>query len=214
MKILFFGDSITDACRAREKTYVPALDLGCGFVQQIAGRLCEKSPTGYEIVNTGIGGDRVVDLYARVKLDCWNHEPDLISILVGINDVWHELIRKNGVELDRFERVYRMMIEDTKKKLPNAKMLLCAPFVLKAQPLEKEWEAFCDCHIYAEIVENLAREYGLYFLPLQEKINKAAEKYGNEAILFDGVHPALQGAVLIANEWLKKFETIEEDMKK
>ena len=63
-------------------------------------------------------------------------------------------------------------------------------------------------------MEKLAREYGLYFLSLQKKINEAAAKYGNEAILFDGVHPTLAGAVLIANEWLKKFETIEEDMKK
>ena len=106
-----------------------------------------------------------------------------------------------------------MMIEDTMKKLPNVKILLCAPFVLKAEPLEKEWEAFCDCHIYAEIVEKLAREYGLYFRPLQAKIDEEAAKYGNEAILFDGVHPTLAGAVLIANEWLKKFETIKEDMK-
>lgn len=214
MKILFFGDSITDAARAREKTYVPALSLGCGYVQQVAGRLLEKSPTGYEFVNTGIAGNRIVDLYARVATDVWAHEPDLISILVGINDVWHETDRIFGVEPARFERVYRMLIEETMQKLPRAKILLCAPFMLKTGGIEKEWSAFCHTHLYIEIVEKLAKEYGLYYLPLQEKIDEAAAKYGAESILFDGVHPALAGATLIANEWLKIFGKIEEHMKK
>ena len=214
MKILFYGDSITDGCRAREKNYVPALNLGCGFVQQIAGRLCEKSPTGYEIVNTGVAGHRVVDLYARASTDLWDHKPDLVSILVGINDVWHETDRTYGVEPSRFERIYRMLIEETLQHLPDAKIILCAPFSLKLGVIEKEWSAFCNTHLYIGIVEKLAHEYGLYFLPLQEKIDEAAAKYGNETILFDGVHPALAGTVLIAKEWLALFEKVEEDMKK
>lgn len=214
MKILFFGDSITDACRAREKTYAPALSLGCGYAQHVASRLIEKSPTGYEFVNTGIAGHRIVDLYARVATDVWAHTPDLVSILVGINDVWHETDRIFGVEPARFERVYRMLIEETMQKLPRAKILLCAPFMLKMGVIEKEWSAFCNTHLYIEIVEKLAKEYGLYFLPLQEKIDEAAAKYGAENVLFDGVHPAPAGAVLIAGEWLKVFEKIEEDIKK
>lgn len=213
MKILLFGDSITDACRARESTYVPALNLGCGFVQQLAGRLMERSPVGYEFVNTGIAGNRIVDLYARAATDVWAHKPDLVSILVGINDVWHETDRIFGVEPARFERVYRMLIEETMQKLPHAKILLCAPFMLKLGAIEKEWSAFCNTPLYINIVEKLAKEYGLYYLPLQEKIDEAAAKYGAQNILFDGVHPAPAGAVLIAGEWLKRFEKIEEDMK-
>ncbi len=214
MKILFFGDSITDAARAKEKTYVPALDLGCGYVQQVAGRLIERSPVDYEFVNTGIAGNRVVDLYARVQSGVWDHKPELVSILIGINDVWHETERTYGVEPTRFERVYRMLIEETMQKLPGVKILLCEPFMLETGVIVKEWNAFCNTHVYAEIVAKLAKEYGLYFLPLQEKINEAAAKYGKEVILFDGVHPAPAGAVLIASEWLKLFEKIEEDMKK
>ncbi len=214
MKILFFGDSITDARRSNEKTYVPALSLGCGYVQQIAGRLIEKSPVGYEFVNTGIAGNRIVDLYARVQTDVWSHKPDLVSILVGINDVWHETDRAFGIEPARFERVYRMLIEETMQKLPHARLLLCAPFMLKLGAIEREWSAFCNTPLYVDIVEKLAKEYGLYFLPLQEKIDEAANKYGAPSILFDGVHPAPAGAVLIAGEWLKCFEKIEEDMKK
>ena len=61
-----------------------------------------------DLINRGISGNRIVDLYARIKVDCWNHEPDFISILIGVNDVWHEVDGKNGVELDRFEKMYRI----------------------------------------------------------------------------------------------------------
>ena len=215
MKILFFGDSITDASRNKEKH--PSFSnsaYGVGYVMQIAGRLFEKSPVDYEIVNRGISGHRIVDLYARAKIDCWNHEPDLISILIGINDIWHEVEVQNGVEPERFERIYRMLIEDTQARLPNTKLLLCAPFVLKGSATEAAWEQFSECSIYAEIVEKLAKEYNLYFLPLQPAFDAAAEKYGNEIFLFDGVHPTVQGATLIANEWMQAFAKIEEDMKK
>ena len=183
-------------------------------VGKVAGRLYEKSPVDYEIVNTGISGNRIVDLYARAKIDCWNHVPDLISILIGINDIWHEVDRRNGVEPARFERIYRMLIEDTQARLPNTKLLLCEPFVLKGSATEAAWEQFSECHIYGEITKKLAEEYGLYFLPLQAKFDEAATKYGAENFLFDGVHPTVQGATLIACEWMKLFEKIEEDMKK
>ena len=214
MKILFFGDSITDAQRVKEKITFPNSAYGFGYVTQVAGRLFEKSPVDYEIINRGISGHRIVDLYARVKKDLWNHAPDLVSILIGINDIWHEVEVQNGVEPERFERVYRMLIEDTRERLPNTKILLCAPFVLKGAATEAAWEQFSECSIYAEIVEKLAKEYGLYFLPLQPAFDAAAEKYGNETFLFDGVHPTVQGATLIAKEWMQAFAKIEEDMKK
>ncbi len=214
MKILFFGDSITDAVRAKDNITMPNSAFGFGYVMQVAGRLYEKSPVDYELVNRGISGNRIVDLYARAKIDLWNHEPDLISILIGINDIWHEVERQNGVEPDRFERIFRMLIEDTKERLPDAKLLLCEPFVLKGAATETAWEQFSECRVYGEIVEKLAKEYGLYFLPLQAAFDAAAAKYGNETFLYDGVHPTVQGATLIACEWMKLFEKIEEDMKK
>ena len=214
MKILFYGDSITDAERARIKPPMPNAVFGYGYVMQVMGRLFERSPVNYEIVNRGISGNRIVDLYARAKIDCWNHEPDLISILIGINDIWHEVECKNGVEPERFERIFRMLIEDTKQRLPNTKLLLCEPFVLKGSATEAAWDQFGECPIYGSITKKLAEEYDLYFLPLQEKFDEAAAKYGNEVFLYDGVHPTVQGATLIAKEWMKLFEKIEEDIKK
>ena len=208
MKILFFGDSITDAGRDRSGDF-GLTSYGHGYVKFAAGELLGKDPAGYEIVNRGISGNRIVDLYARIKVDCWNVEPDVLSILIGVNDVWHEVGQKNGVELDRLEKVYRMLLEDTKKRLPNVKIVLCEPFVLKGSATAERYDEFLQVYEYAKVVKKLAEEYGLYFLPLQEKLSEAA-KSGAEYYLSDGVHPAMAGAKLIADEWLKLFrEKIE-----
>lgn len=211
MKILFYGDSITDADRNRAVDNARS-SYGNGFVMQIAGRLYEKSLTDYEIINRGVSGNRIVDLYARVKSDLWNLKPDLISILIGVNDVWHELNRQNGVEIDRFEKIYKMLIEETIERLPNAKIVINEPFVLKGEATEAKYAEFLAVKEYAKVTENLAREYGLYFLPLQNAIDEAAEKYGASVVLADGVHPTVQGAVVIANEWMKLFNEIEKEI--
>ena len=205
MKILFYGDSITDAGRDRNNDGL-ALGLGGGYVRDVAGQLLAESPVGYEIINRGISGNRVVDLYSRVKADCWNFTPDLISILIGVNDVWHEINHQNGVELDRFEKVYRMLIEDTLTRLPNVKIVLCEPFVLEGLATTENYEKFLEVKNYAKVVKKLAGEYGLYFLPLQGKLDEGAKAHGAQVYLRDGVHPAFAGAALIAQEWLKLFK--------
>ncbi|MBQ1213341.1 MAG: hypothetical protein IIX69_08000, partial [Clostridia bacterium] len=97
MKILFFGDSITDAGRNRDNPNMQS-GLGYGYVRVIADRLLGEKPDSHTIINTGISGNRIVDLYARIKTGVWQHEPELISILIGINDIWHEITHKNGVD--------------------------------------------------------------------------------------------------------------------
>lgn len=211
MKILFFGDSITDMERSRR--YCDSSDIwsyGSGYPMFVAGSLYGENPQKYEVINRGISGNRIVDLYARVKADVWNLAPDVISILIGVNDVWHGITRRDGVELDRFEKVYRMLIEDTQKALPDAKMILCEPFLLKGSGTAEEgtdkFERFCKVYDYAETVRKLAKDYKLYFVPLQQKFDAAAKKYGASHYLYDGVHPMVAGAKLIADEWLKLFK--------
>ncbi len=217
MKILFYGDSITDAGRYKDSDDMTGLTglagLGYGYVRSLAEKLIGACPNKHEVINRGISGNRIVDLYSRIKRDCWNHDPDLISILIGVNDVWHELGGgRNGVELDRFEKVYRMLIEDTKKRLPNVKMMLLEPFVLEGAATrshEQEpdrYQRFLSVYDYAKVVKKLAEEYGLVFVPLQEKFNEGAKKNGVEYYLSDGVHPWFGGATLIAEEWYKAFE--------
>lgn len=208
MKIIFLGDSITDANRERQSEYTNSL-LGYGFVMQVAGRLYANNPIGYEILNKGISGNRIVDLYARIKSDVWNEKPDVLNILVGVNDIWHEIAHNNGVDIKRFENIYRLIIEETKERLPDIKIILCEPVVLKGSKTEYAYERFLEIKNYARVVEKLAKEYNLPFLPLQNKFDDLAKQYGEGIFLRDGVHPTVQGSVLIADEWLKLYNTLE-----
>ena len=207
MKILFFGDSITDAGRNRAVDFQVS-SYGYGYVHCIAAELLSKHPTEYEIINRGISGNRIVDLYARIKRDVWNLQPDVISILIGVNDVWHELDQQNGVELERWAKVYRMLIEDTLKVLPNVKIILCEPFVLDGTATTESFEKFLEVKMYAAAAKQIAEEYNLPFVALQDMLHKAAQESAPEQVLADGVHPAIGGAKRIANEWLKLFNEI------
>ncbi len=202
MKILFYGDSITDVARNRELADHPAA-LGMGYPFIIAAALAGRHPLEHEVINRGISGNKVVDLYARVKIDVWNHNPDMVSILVGINDVFHELKRSDGVALDRYEKVYRMLVEDTQKTLPNAKIVLMEPFVLKTAFTEPEFKRFSEIKKYAKAVKQIAKDCKCIFVPLQKDLDEAAERYGVDYCSKDGIHPAMGGAYIIADRWLK-----------
>ncbi len=202
MKIVFFGDSITDMGRSRERDDV--FGMGEGYVFYIAGDIKRENPSE-QIINRGISGNRIVDLYARIKCDVWNLQPDVLSILIGVNDVWHEIGNQNGVELDRFIKVYDMLIEDTLKVLPNLKIVLCEPFVLKGAATELDYDKFLQVKDYAKAVKGLAEKYDLGFIPLQEKFDNAIKDGNACEYLYDGVHPNVAGARLIADEWIKYY---------
>lgn len=206
MKIVLFGDSITDMGRDRDADLC-ASSYGYGYPNAIAFQLVKSNPIKYEIYNRGVSGDRIVDLYARIKRDVLNVSPDVLSILIGINDVWHDLFENpNGVDVVRFEKIYRMIIEETKERLPNIKIVLCEPFVLIGSATKEKYESFLAIKNYAKVVNKLAREYDLYFLPLQKVLDDAAKRFGADKILYDGVHPSVAGAGLIADEWLNLFK--------
>jgi lysophospholipase L1-like esterase len=203
-KILLYGDSITDAGWDRNAPLGALSRYGYGYANAIAGELLVNDGD-VQVINNGISGNRIVDLYARIKVDVWNHEPDVLSILIGVNDVWHEIFAKNGVEIDRFERIYRMLIDDTLKVLPNVKIILMEPFVLKGTATEENYEQFLKVREYAKVVKKIAQDYGFAFLPLQDKFDKGEKEISAEHYLSDGVHPSIAGARLIANEWLKLY---------
>jgi len=207
MKILFQGDSITDCGRGRE-IVDPNLQLGSGYANIAASQLLAKYPEkGLEFLNRGISGNRVVDLYARWKIDALNLKPDLISILIGVNDTWHEYGSQNGVEPDRYGEIYRMLLEWTKRELPNVKLVLMEPFCLVVGDTVKEhWlEEMAE---RAKIVKSLADEFGAVFVPLQDKLNTATAKAPASYWLRDGVHPAPAGCSLIADAWMNAVLTL------
>ena len=203
-KLVFFGDSITDAgwVRNGEGAYV----YGYGYVMQIAGELLDRNPEEYQILNRGVCGSRIVDLYGRIKANVWEHKPDVLTILIGVNDIWHELLSQNGVDIVRFEKVFDMLLEDTKKVIPNTKIILLEPFVLEGTATKEHFEEFNKVRDYAKVVKKLADKYGAYFIPLQDKFDKASEIHPTSCYLYDGVHPDVAGAKLIAKEWLKCFD--------
>ena len=205
MKIVLFGDSITDAGRLLSNA-LPYYTYGFGYARDIASALRWKDCKKYEIINKGNSGNKIVNLYERVQADVWNLHPDVLSILIGVNDVWHELAWNTGVNLKRYEKIYRALIEETKERLPQIKLILCEPFFLRGTVInELGYEKFSEVKEYAQAVKRIAEEYGAAFLPLQEKFNVLAEKIGAENCLSDGVHPTEIGAKLIADEWLDLF---------
>ncbi len=203
MKILFQGDSITDAGRVKDDI----TSAGMGYP------LLVKSELGYddvsiEFVNKGISGNRIVDLYARIKADILTVKPDYMSILIGVNDVWHEMYN-NGVDAEKFYKIYDMLIEEIKAELPNTTIVIFEPFVLKGAATEEYWDMFyTEVPKRAEKARLIAEKYGLKFVSLQDKFDEAAKKAPNDYWLYDGVHPTPMGHQVIKNEWIKAFKEL------
>lgn len=210
--ILFQGDSITDCGRSRE-----SLDsMGTGYPLLVKAQLGTEKPGEYCFINKGVSGNRVVDLYARIKADIINLKPDYISFLIGVNDVWHEFGGHNGVDADKYEKIYTMLIEEIKKALPEVKIMIMEPFCLRASATENteeypdKWNLFSsEVKKRAERAKKVAETFGLPYIMLQDKLEEAAQKAENTYWLVDGVHPTPMGHELIKREWLSMFEQIQ-----
>ena len=210
MKIVFLGDSITDMGRDRTAD-LTAFSYGASYVYLITAKLAKENPGKFEIYNRGVSGDRIVDAYARIKKDVWNIKPDVLSIFIGINDVLHEVLDRNGVDIIRYENVYRTLIKETLERLPNVKIVLMAPYVYDGSLTEENREKFNAVADYAKVVEKLAGEFGLMFIPLQKKLDEYVNKYGADKFSYDGVHPDLAGSMVIAEAWLEKTKDVLND---
>ena len=208
-RILFQGDSITDCDRRREDD----AHVGTGYALLVKSQLGVDNPGKFEFFTKGISGNRIVDLYARIKSDIINLNPDYISILIGVNDVWHEFGRHNGVDADKFEKIYCMLIEELREELPDVKIMIMEPFCLKGvgtQNTEEEpdkWNVFnTEVRKRAEKAKKVAEKYNLTFVELQNVFDKATEIIDDTYWLVDGVHPTAMGHQLIKREWMKAFE--------
>jgi len=212
-KILFQGDSITDCGRKRENN----THLGMGYALLVKAQLGFDSPGQYEFYNRGISGNRIVDLYARIKADIINLAPDYISILIGVNDVLHEFGGHNGVDADKFEKIYSMLIEEIKQALPDVKIIIMEPFCLKGLYTDNtenepnKWdELSAEVRERAKRAKNVAEKYNLTFVEIQEVLDKATMIMNDAYWLADGVHPKEMGHELLKREWIKAFEKIVE----
>ena len=203
--ILFQGDSITDAGR----NFSDPASLGYGYPAMTAGKLGVDYPGSFRFLNRGIGGNRIVDLYARIKRDIINLKPDYLSILIGVNDVWHEIGEQNGVSAEKFRMVYDLLITELKEALPSLQILIMEPFVLEGPATEHAIDTFTlEVAKRAEVCKELAEKHGLIFVPLQKKLEALAEATSNTYVLIDGVHPNAAGYELISRELYAAYAKI------
>lgn len=212
-RILFQGDSITDMGRSRDRDLdlqkVADTNMGYGYATLVASTLLYENPGEYEFFNRGISGNRSVDLYARIKRDIINIRPDIMSILVGVNDVLHDNPEQNGVDAEKYYKIYSMLIEEVKEALPDIKIMILEPFVLRCPPCMKDWTYFGgETEKRAQKAKMIAEKYDLTFIPLQEKFHEASKIVGPQYWSADGVHPSGAGHELIKREWLNAFKTL------
>lgn len=201
MKILFQGDSITDCGRVTGGGAGYEKDcVGPGYPGLLKSRILRDRPDrdDIEFVNRAISGNRIVDLYARWKADAINLAPDILSILVGVNDVWHEEWG-NGVEAPRAERIYRELLEWTKKALPAVRLVLLEPFTL---PTGKGAQIAAEVAVRSAFTRKLAGEFGAAFVPLQSAFDEMCRVSKPEHWSPDGVHLTPAGHQLVADSWL------------
>lgn len=201
--ILFQGDSIT-ACHRDVND--PA-DLGQGYAMLAAKALEKKYPGQFRFVNRGVSGDRVTDLYRRRQADILDVKPDVLSILVGVNDVGHEIWNGRGVDVQTYLDVYDKLLREVRQSLPNVKIMLMEPFINEGSATGKEIEEFeCEVAMRSEAVQLLCAKHDLTFLTLQFDLYDLEEDKPAGHWTLDGVHPTLNFHQYMADKWVKAFE--------
>ena len=201
--ILFQGDSITDAGRDK-KNEVPNKQkaFGKGYAWMAASQLLISNPTqNLTIHNRGISGNKVHQLDARWEKDCIELKPNVLSILIGVNDIWHGLNGRYDGTVKTYEDDYRKLIVKTRKHLPQIKLVICEPFVLKCGAVSDKW--FPEFDKYRVSARKIASENEALFVPFQAMFDEAVKYAEPKHWAGDGVHPSPHGASLMAHFWIQ-----------
>ena len=202
--LLFQGDSITDAGRNRQVSvpnHAPA--LGHGYAYLATARLLASRPADkLRVFNRGISGNRVPDLHERWQEDCVALRPDVLSILIGVNDLWHKLDGRYDGSVDAYEDGFRRLLQGTRAALPDVRLVVCEPFVLRCGAVSERW--FPEFDERREAARIVASEVDARFVPFQAMFERAiAAGTMPEYWAPDGVHPSVQGHQLMADAWLE-----------
>ncbi len=204
---LFQGDSITDANRDDENQ--DNFGLGCGYAFLLASDIEKNKKGQIKFINRGKSGDRITDVYVRIKEDIINLKPDYMSILIGVNDVSHELTQGCGVTPKKFRKIYEMLIEEIKEALPDIKIIILEPFVLKGSATNELWAQFnSEVRKLAEISKEIAEQFKLKFVPLQKEFDKVSSDGDTRYWSVDGIHPTSAGHQIIKEKLQKAIEEI------
>jgi lysophospholipase L1-like esterase len=199
-RILFQGDSITDGNRGRNNDLNHILGHGYQFIIacKYGAQLPERKLT---FLNRGISGDRVSGLLRRWQSDIVDLKPDILSILIGVNDL------NFGVSAERYEQQYEQLLADTVKALPNVKLVLCEPFGLPVGPKKAIWEEYrADLAVRQAIVAKLGEKYHAPVVHFQKMFDDAVQRAPADYWIWDGVHPTFCGHQLMADEWIRTVQ--------
>ncbi len=191
MRILFQGDSVTDAGRSREDLS----DLGPGYAKYVAEKLKSEMPeTRFEFINRGVSGNRVRDIVARSNEDLVDLDPDIVTVLIGVNDTWRRFDMNDPTTADEFEATYKTLLETIKSKT-HAKIIMIEAFVLYGMGRDEFRE---DLDLKLDKTRTLAMQYADAYIPLDGIL--AAECVGRSPaeLSDDGIHPNEGGRRFIA----------------
>ena len=201
---LFQGDSITDGNRGRNND--PNHIMGHGYAFSIASRVGARFPEkGLTFYNRGISGNTIQDLSLRWEKDSISLKPDVLSILIGVNDT-DFAIRKNDADAtNKFEEDYTALISQTKKQLPDCLLVLCEPFIAPVGRVKEQWNKWHEeIAKKQEAIRRLSKEYNTVYVPLQNVFDDAGSRASPGYWIWDGIHPTVAGHELIAHQWLKQ----------
>lgn len=203
--VLFVGDSITDGGRARTgNDFNHTMGQGYAFIVSatLGHQLAERDLT---FINRGIGGNRVGDLRQRWQTDVLNLKPDVLSILVGVNDA----LAKDAGSAEEFERIYDELLHETLAALPRVRIVLGQPFLLPVGKTKAGYAAsFAELKKRQEVVARLAAKYRLPFVRYQNVFDEACARAPADRWSWDGVHPHYAGHALMADAWIQAVEAI------
>jgi lysophospholipase L1-like esterase len=199
---LFQGDSITDGNRSRNNDWNHVMGHGYQFI--ISSKLWYDFPQkGFHFFNRGISGNKITDLTARWQTDTIELKPNVLSILIGINDISAYINGNKNFSAEQYENDYRLLLQQTKKQLPGIQFILCEPFVLPVGKVKDRWEEYSsEIKKRQIVVQQLSREFNAVFIPFQSAFNKALTRASADYWIWDGVHPMPAGHELMAREWL------------
>ena len=203
MKILFQGDSITDAARDKRDFH----NMGYGYPKYAKELIVKAHPEAeFEFINLGISGNRTSQLFDRLYLDGIAFQPDIISILIGINDIWHRYGWEHINTTDEQIKTNYRAILDRIKKETNAKIMILSPYLLDAEDKDNMRE---DLKRVLEIVRELAKEYADVYIPLDEHFEKALQTQPCPRYFSgDGVHPNDNGSAFIGKLYAEAIEPL------
>ncbi len=199
------GDSITDSGRDRASNTCNTHDmLGNGYSLFVAGRLlASHADKDLKIYNRGISGNKVFELRNRWEIDCLAFQPDVLSILIGVNDYWHTLNGNYKGTLETYINDYRALLHYTKEKLPQVQLVIGEPFILVGGSAIDEQKWLPAFNEYRQAARTLASEFNAVFVPYQTAFDQAVKKAPVRYWAYDGVHPDIPGKQLMADTWLE-----------